>query len=82
MLTQEQQCFSSRKDTISMVEKNDDLAKLSLLTEDILLEHLKERYNQDLIYVSISLKYNFFFLYFFFNLDVSWRYSSCSQSIS
>ena len=53
MLTQEQQLFSSIKDTISMVDKNDDLAKLSLLTEDILLEHLKHRYDKNLIYVSI-----------------------------
>jgi myosin heavy subunit len=46
MLTQEQQLLSSNK--------YDDLAKLSLLTEDILLEHLKQRYDNDLIYVSFS----------------------------
>ncbi len=46
MLTQEQQLLSSNK--------YDDLAKLSLLTEDILLEHLKQRYDTDLIYVSFS----------------------------
>ncbi|CAF3797986.1 unnamed protein product [Rotaria sordida] len=37
-----------------MVDKNDDLAKLSLLTEDILLEHLKERYERDLIYTYLG----------------------------
>ncbi|CAF4150056.1 unnamed protein product, partial [Rotaria sp. Silwood2] len=37
-----------------MVDKNDDLAKLSLLTEDILLEHLKERYEKDLIYTYLG----------------------------
>ncbi|CAF4865614.1 unnamed protein product, partial [Rotaria socialis] len=54
MLTQEQQLFSSIKDTISMVDKNDDLAKLSLLTEDILLEHLKHRYDKNLIYTYLG----------------------------
>jgi myosin heavy subunit len=50
MLTQEQQQFD--KDTTSIIGKYDDLAKLSLLTEDILLEHIKYRYERDLIYVS------------------------------
>ncbi|CAF3676597.1 unnamed protein product [Rotaria sp. Silwood1] len=54
MLTHEQHLYSSIKDTISMVDKNDDLAKLSLLTEDILLEHLKERYERDLIYTYLG----------------------------
>jgi myosin heavy subunit len=51
MLTQEQQLD---KDPTSIIGKYDDLAKLSLLTEDILLEHLKHRYERDLIYVSHS----------------------------
>jgi myosin heavy subunit len=45
--------LSSDKETISIVGKYDDLAKLSHLTEDILLEHLKHRYERDLIYVCI-----------------------------
>lgn len=53
MLTKEQELFSSIKHHISMVDKNDDLAKLSLLTEDILLEHLKDRYDKNFIYVII-----------------------------
>jgi myosin heavy subunit len=53
MLTQEQQLLPSDKDTASTGGEYDDLAKLSLLTEDILLEHLKQRYGRDLIYVSI-----------------------------
>ena len=51
MLTQEQQLD---KDPTSIIGKYDDLAKLSLLTEDILLEHLKHRHERDLIYVSHS----------------------------
>jgi myosin heavy subunit len=50
MLTQEQQF--DKDTTSSIVGKYDDLAKLSLLTEDILLDHLKHRYERDLIYVS------------------------------
>lgn len=49
MLTYEQEL---EKTTTNIVGNCDDLAKLSLLTEDILLEHLKRRYEQDLIYVS------------------------------
>lgn len=81
MLKQEQHLFSSIRDTLSMVDKYDDLAKLSLLTEDILLEHLKQRYEKDLIYVSIIFSYNFIFFIFSY-LDISWRYSCCRQSIS
>lgn len=51
MLTYEQE-FD--KTTTNIVGNCDDLAKLSLLTEDILLEHLKHRYDQDRIYVSHS----------------------------
>jgi myosin heavy subunit len=53
MLTQGQELLSSDKDTTTIVSKCDDLAKLSFLTEDILLEHIKRRYETDLIYVSI-----------------------------
>ena len=35
----------------SLSNQCDDLAKLSLLNEDILLQHLQQRYEQDLIYV-------------------------------
>jgi myosin heavy subunit len=56
MLTQEQQLLSSDKKPTSIVDKYDDLAKLSLLTEDILLEHIKHRYERDLIYVSFRNK--------------------------
>ncbi|CAF1090703.1 unnamed protein product [Adineta steineri] len=54
MLTQEQQLLLSDKDTISIEGKYDDLAKLSHLTEDILLEQLKQRYEQDLIYTYLG----------------------------
>jgi myosin heavy subunit len=56
MLTQEQEFLSSDKDTTTIAGKCDDLAKLSFLTEDILLGHLKQRYENDLIYVSILIK--------------------------
>ena len=52
MLTQEQPLFSSAKDPAGKDGQCEDLAKLSLLTEDILLEQLKQRYERDLIYVS------------------------------
>ena len=52
MLTHEQQQQQIEKTTTFTVGNCDDLAKLSLLTEDILLEHLKHRYERDLIYVS------------------------------
>lgn len=52
MLTQEQQLLFSDKDTLSKDGQYDDLAKLSFLTEDILLEQLKQRYEKDVIYVS------------------------------
>ena len=53
MLTHEQRPLASEQDsTSSIVGEHDDLATLSLLTEDILLEHLKQRYARDLIYVS------------------------------
>lgn len=53
--------LSTDQKTTSIVGKYDDLAKLSLLTEDILLEHLKHRYERDLIYVSHSFLINFSF---------------------
>ena len=56
MLTQKQQLLTSIIGTMSMADKYDDLAKLSHLTEDILLKHLKQRYEKDLIYVRISNK--------------------------
>jgi len=70
--------LSSDNKTTSIVGKYDDLAKLSLLTEDILLEHLKHRYERDLIYVSILILLNYFNIFSFFYLDLSWRYSCCS----
>lgn len=39
----------------SFSHSDDDLAKLSFLDENILLEHLKQRYDNDLIYVCILL---------------------------
>lgn len=44
--------LSTNQKPTSIIGKYDDLAKLSLLTEDMLLEHLKERYEKDLIYVN------------------------------
>ncbi|CAF1195399.1 unnamed protein product [Adineta ricciae] len=54
MLTQEQQLLVSDKDTLSKGGHYDDLAKLSFLTEDILLEQLKQRYEKDLIYTYLG----------------------------
>lgn len=56
----------TKESTIPITGKYDDLAKLSLLTEDILLEHLKSRYENDLIYVRILLlkKFNLSFFVF------------------
>ena len=55
MLTHEQRLLAFEQDsTSSIIGEHDDLAKLSLLTEDILLEHLKQRYGRDVIYVSRS----------------------------
>ncbi|CAF1014750.1 unnamed protein product [Adineta ricciae] len=54
MLTQEQQLLVSDKDTLSKDGHYDDLAKLSFLTEDILLEQLKQRYEKDLIYTYLG----------------------------
>lgn len=44
----------TKESTIPITGKYDDLAKLSLLTEDILLEHLKSRYENDLIYTYLG----------------------------
>ena len=66
----------TKENTISISGKYDDLAKLSLLTEDILLEHLKSRYENDLIYVRRFNKKKANFMFFF--SDILRRYSRCS----
>ena len=82
MLTQEQQLLVSDKDILSKDGQYDDLAKLSFLTEDILLEQLKQRYEKDLIYVSYFSLTRYRLLLFSYHSDISWRYPRCCQSIS
>lgn len=53
MLTQEQAPSPSARSAIGQDGLCENLAKLSLLTEDILLDELKQRYEHDLIYVSL-----------------------------
>lgn len=53
MVIDEHQVLSDKESTSTEIGECHDLAKLSLLTEDILLEHLKRRYEQDVIYVSV-----------------------------
>ena len=67
----------------SLVHQNDDLAKLSVLNETILLENLKQRYDNDLIYVRLTLTCSLKIEFLFFKciLDISRRYFSRSKSI-
>lgn len=49
----------SNNEQTSIDGRIDDLAKLSFLNENILLEHLRQRYERDLIYVSFSRRSTF-----------------------